>query len=170
MAMAVVFAMLASYAISRTLVPTLVMYLMRHREQALGRSALGVRYDDDRDTLFAGAARAAAAVQQARRVGRKVGVDDKAQVRQVEAAGGDVCGHTGAGMAVAQGLQGVGPFLLRQFPRELHGREPALAQGAVEVTHPFTRGAEDQRAGAFEVAQQVYDRVFDLVRGYADGA
>ncbi|WP_290867131.1 efflux RND transporter permease subunit [Aquabacterium sp.] len=33
LAMAVVFAMLASYALSRTLVPTLVMYLMRHHSQ-----------------------------------------------------------------------------------------------------------------------------------------
>jgi multidrug efflux pump subunit AcrB len=33
LAMAVVFAMLASYVISRTLVPTLVMYLMRHHER-----------------------------------------------------------------------------------------------------------------------------------------
>jgi multidrug efflux pump subunit AcrB len=34
LALAVVFAMLASYVLSRTLVPTLVMYLMRHRQQA----------------------------------------------------------------------------------------------------------------------------------------
>jgi CzcA family heavy metal efflux pump len=39
MAQAVVYAMLASYAISRTLVPTLVMYLMRHRVHHAGEAA-----------------------------------------------------------------------------------------------------------------------------------
>jgi multidrug efflux pump subunit AcrB len=38
LAMAVVFAMLASYVISRTLVPTLVMYLMRHRGRVADRA------------------------------------------------------------------------------------------------------------------------------------
>lgn len=37
LALAVVFAMLSSYVISRTLVPTLVMYLMRHREREASR-------------------------------------------------------------------------------------------------------------------------------------
>ncbi|MES3010392.1 MAG: efflux RND transporter permease subunit [Pseudomonadota bacterium] len=41
LAQAVVFAMLASYVISRTLVPTLVMYLMRHRAHEAGDAAPG---------------------------------------------------------------------------------------------------------------------------------
>lgn len=41
LALAVVFAMLASYVLSRTLVPTLVMYLMRHRERARPPGRLG---------------------------------------------------------------------------------------------------------------------------------
>lgn len=38
LALAVVFAMLASYVLSRTLVPTLVMYLMRHQARSGGRA------------------------------------------------------------------------------------------------------------------------------------
>ena len=73
-------------------------------------------------------------------------------------------------MAVTQGLQGVGAFALAQLARQAHDVEAALAQLGVQRTDAFTGVGEHQRAGAFEEAQQVDDRVLDLVRGDADGA
>ena len=140
-----------------------------HLEQALGGPALGVGHNDDRDALLARATRTAAPVQEAGGVGRQVGVDHQAEVGQVEATGRHVGGDAGAGMAVTQGLQRVRALLLRQFAGKLHGREAAFAQGAVQVADPLASGAEDQGAGAFEIAQQVHHRVLDLVRGHAHG-
>ena len=117
-----------------------------------------------------GPAGAAAAVEQAGLVDRQFGVDDETEVGQVQAAGGDVGGHAGPRMAVAQGLQGVGSLLLAQFARQLHRREASLAQGAVQVAHRLARGAEDQGPGGLVVAQQVDDGLLDLVGGDADGA
>ena len=139
-------------------------------EQPLGGAALGVRDHHDRDALLARTTRATAAVQQAGGVGRQVGVNDQAEVGQIEAPGGDVGGDAGPRMTIPQRLQRVGAFLLREFTGQLDGGEAAFAQRAVQVTDPFAGGAEDQRAGALEIAQQVDHRVLDLVGRHADGA
>jgi multidrug efflux pump subunit AcrB len=44
LAEAVVFAMLASYILSRTLVPTLAMYLLKAKQQSNGRPGLFTRF------------------------------------------------------------------------------------------------------------------------------
>ena len=116
-------------------------------EHLLGAAALGVRDEEDGHALLAGAAGAARAVEQGRLVGRQVGVDDEAEVGQVEAAGGDVGGDADLGVAVAQGLQRIVAFALVHFAGEADGVEAALAQGGVEVAHGFARGAEDEGAG-----------------------
>ena len=68
-------------------------------------------------------------------VGRKVGVDHKAEVGQVQPARGDVGGHTDPCATIAQSLQGVGAFPLAHLARKGHGVEPAFPQGRVQVAH-----------------------------------
>jgi hypothetical protein len=57
-------------------------------------------------------------------------VDHQFQVRQVDAARGDVGGDAHAGAAVAHGLQRVGAFCLAEFARQRHDlRSPVLQAG-----------------------------------------
>ena len=60
---------------------------------------------------------------------RQVGVDDQAEVRQVEPARGHVGGDADPGAAVAQRLQRVGALLLAELAGQRDGGEAALAQG-----------------------------------------
>ena len=97
-------------------------------------------------------------------------MDHQAQVRQVETARRHVGGDTGAGVAVAQRLQGVGALLLGHLARQADGGKAALAQCAVQAAHRLARVAEHQRAGALEIAQQIDHGVLDLARRDADRA
>ena len=98
-------------------------------EEALRLLELGGRDDQRRDALAPGAAGAAGAVQQRLGVGRQVGVDDEVEVRQVDAARGDVGRDADPGAAVAQRLQGVVALGLGELARQRHGGEAALRAG-----------------------------------------
>ena len=78
--------------------------------------------------MLAGAAGAAAAVDEDLRVLRQVGVDDEAEVGQIEPARGDVGGDADAGAAVAQRLERVVALALRELARERGDREAALGE------------------------------------------
>ncbi len=109
-------------------------------------------------------------MQQRLAIGRQVGVDHEVEVRQIEAARGDVGGDADPGAAVAQRLQGVGALVLAQLAGQRHRREAALQQAGVQVAHRLARGAEHQGAARLEEAQHIDDGVLDLVRRDADGA
>ena len=49
------------------------------------------------------------------RIVRNIGVNDEVEVRQVDAARRHVGGDADAGASIAQRLQRLGPFVLRQF-------------------------------------------------------
>ncbi|MNQ88686.1 hypothetical protein D3C85_1039660 [compost metagenome] len=97
-------------------------------------------------------------------------MDHQTQVGQVQTARGHVGGDADAGAAVAQGLQGVGALALAHLAGQGDGREAALQQRRLQVTHAVAGRAEDQGAGRFIEAQHVDDGVLDLVRSDAQGA
>ena len=94
---------------------------------------------------------------------RQVGVDDEAEIGQVDAAGGDVGGDADPGAAVAQRLQGMAALVLGQLARQRHRREAALDQAGMQVPHRLAGGAEHHGAAALEEAQHVDDRMLELV-------
>ena len=80
------------------------------------------------------------------RVVRQVGVNDEIELRQVDAARGDVGRDTDAGTSVAQGLQRQRALVLCQLARQRHHGEAALQKRRLQMPHRFTRVAEHQRA------------------------
>ena len=120
--------------------------------------------------LAPGAPGAPAAVLQAFRVIGQVGMDDEAEIGQVDAARGDVGGDTDARATVAQRLQRVIAFALAQFARQRDGGELPLLQRGVQVAHRLPRVAEHDGAGRIVEAQQIDDGVLDFSRRDADGA
>jgi len=107
-------------------------------------------------------------VQEAGLVHRQVSVNDEAKVRQVEAAGRHVGGDADPGMAIAQGLKGVGTLPLAKLTRQADHREAPLAQGRMHVPDPVAGIAEHQGARRFEQAKHIDHRMLDLVRRNAD--
>ena len=131
--------------------------------QPLGLTTARVRNQHDRDALLARPARAARPVQQAGAVHRQFGVDDQTQVRQVQTARGDVGGDADAGATVTQRLKRIGTLALTHFARQADGREAALQQRRLQVTHAVAGRAEDHGTRRLEPAQGVDHRVLDLV-------
>ncbi len=136
--------------------------------EAFGLAAAGVGHEQDADALAARAAGAAAAVKQRLVVVRQVGVDDEAEIRQVDAAGRDVGGDADARASVAQRLQGVVALALAQLARQGDGREAALEQACLQMPHRLAGVAEHHGGAHLVEAQHVDDRVLDLVGRDAD--
>ena len=101
---------------------------------------------------------------------RQVGVNDEVEVRQIDAARGDVGGDADAGASIAQRLQRLGAFVLRQFARQRDHGEAALQQRGLQMPDGISRVAEHQRARRLEKAQHVDDGVLDVAGGDPDGA
>ena len=101
---------------------------------------------------------------------RQIGVNDQAEIGQVDAARRHVGGDADAGAAVAQRLQRMGALALRQFAGQRDHREAALQQRGLQMIDRIARVAEHQRAGRFKKPQHVDDRVFDIGRRDPDGA
>ena len=139
-------------------------------QQALGLLVFGRRHDQGRDALVAGAARAARTVQQGFRRSGQVGVDHQFQPGQVDATGRDVGRDADPGAAIAQGLQGVGAFLLGQLARQRHDLKAPVAHAGQQVVHIGAGLAEDQRGRGFVQAQDVEDRMFAVARDDGIGA
>ena len=55
---------------------------------------------------------------------RQVEMDDEAEIGQVDAAGGDIGGHTDPGAPVAQRLQGIAALALGQLARRATTEKP----------------------------------------------
>ena len=139
-------------------------------EQELGLAPPGPGNQQDRDTLSPRPPRPARAVEHALDIGRDLGVDDQAQVGQVEAARGHVSRDADPGMAPAQGLEGLGPQVLGQLARQAHHRETPLAQGGSQVLHPLAGVGEDEGARRLVEPQKVHDRQVHLVGQDPDSA
>ena len=137
--------------------------------QTLGLAATRVGHQHDRDALLARPARPARTVQQAGAVHRQFGVDDQAQVGQVQTPRGDVGGDADAGAAVPQRLKRVGPLALAHFARQADRGEAPLQKRRLQMPHAVARGAEDHGPRRLEPAQGVDHGVFDLVGGDAIG-
>jgi hypothetical protein len=97
-------------------------------QQALGLTAPGMRHQQNADTLAAGPAGAAAAMQKLFAPLGQVGMDDEAEVGQVDAAGGNVGGHAHPRPPVAQRLQRMRALRLAEFARQGHHGKAALEQ------------------------------------------
>ena len=95
-------------------------------------------------------------------------MDDKIEVGQVDAAGGDVGRDADAGPAIAHRLQRVGALGLAQFARQRDHGKAAVEQPARQMLDAVAGGAEHQRVGAVEIQQRVDDGVFALGRRNGD--
>ena len=128
------------------------------------------RHQQNADALAAGAAGAAGAMLHHFRIVRDIGMDHEIEVRQIDAARGDVGGDADAGAAVAQRLQRVGALVLGQFARQRDDGKAALRQRRLQMPHRLARVAEHQRARRFKEAQRVDDRMVDIAGRDPDGA
>ena len=119
---------------------------MRRAQQPLGLAPLGDRGDQHRRSLAAGAAGAAAAVDERVGVQRQIGVHDQIDVGQVQAARGHVGGDQHVRVAPAQLLERAIALGLRAIARDAVGREAARDQRGVHLGHTLARRAEDDGA------------------------
>ncbi len=76
-------------------------------------------------------------------------MDDEVELREIEAAGGDVRGDEDAGAAVAEGLQGARALVLGELAGQRDRGEAALDEAGVEVADAVARGAETSAVGGF---------------------
>ena len=134
------------------------------RQQALCLAEFGRRHDQRRDTLLTRAAGPARTVQQRFAVRRQIGVDHQFQTRQVDAARGHIGRDADPRPAIAQRLQRMHPFRLRQLTRQRHNLETTVAHARQQVVHVHPGLAEHDRGARFIKAQDVEDRMF-LVTG-----
>ena len=91
-------------------------------------------------------------------------MDHQIKPRQINPACGDVGGDTNPRAPVAQRLQRMGAFLLRQLSRQRHNLKPAIAharQQSVNVGTGFAK--HNRRAGLIE-PQSVENRVVAIAR------
>ena len=97
-------------------------------------------------------------------------MDHQFQPRQINAARRHIGGDADPGAAIAQGLQGMGAFLLRQFPRQGHHLKAAIAHPRQQMVHIHPGLAEDNGGFRFVKPQQVEDRMFAVARRHRQGA
>ena len=141
---------------------------MGRSQQHVDLAAAGIGRQQDRNSLLSGPTSTARAVKEASLVHRQVGVDDEAEVRQVETTSRHIGGDADPGMAIAQGLEGVGTLPLPQLAREADHRKAPLAQGRMHVPYPVAGIAEHQCTRRFEQTQDIDHRVLNLVWGDAN--
>ena len=96
---------------------------------------------------------------------RQIGVDHQAEIRQIDAARGDVGRHADPRAAVPDRLKRGGAVMLAEFAGQSDRLETALQQAGMQMAHAVARGAEHERGRRLEVAQHIDDRMLDLVRG-----
>ena len=100
----------------------------RLREQPLGAAAAPERRQNGADALPAGAAGAPAPMLKRLDVVGQIGVNDDADIGQIDAPRGDVGRHQHARAAVAQRLHRLIALMLAQFARKRHGGKAALGR------------------------------------------
>ena len=137
-------------------------FKFRQLQHPRRRAAPMKRHDQRANALAASAARAAAPMQQRVGVGRQVGVNDKVEIRQVDAARRHVGRHADAGASVAHRLKRIGALGLAEFARERDHRKAAVPQSARQMLHRFARVAENDGVLGIEKQQGVDDGVFAI--------
>jgi hypothetical protein len=81
------------------------------------------------------------------RIVRQFGMNDEAEIRQVDATRGHVGGDANARASVAERLERVRAFALRQLARKGDDGKPAFEQRRLQMIDRAARIAEDDRAG-----------------------
>ncbi len=99
---------------------------------------------------------------------RQVRLDDEREVGQIDAARGDVRRDAHPRPPVAHLGQRLVALGLRQFAGQRHDAEAALLQCAGEPGDAVARGAEHDRRARIVPAQQIDDRLLDLVAADPD--
>src|SRR3546814_13006224 len=114
--------------------------------------------------MLAGTAEPAGTVLQCSSVARKVGVNDEAQIGQINTARCHVRRHAYTRTAVPQSLHGMIALILAMLARKRDSIEPALNKAGMQAPNAFARRAEDHGKVRFMETQKVDDAVFNSVR------
>ena len=141
-----------------------VGHQLRALQQPLRLAHLGRRHDQDRGPLAPRPPGPAGTVQQHFGIGRQVGMDHQFQPRQVDPPRGHIGRDADPRPPVAQRLQGVHPFGLRQFARQRHHLKTAVHHPGEEVIHVRPGLGKNDRRRRLVEAQHVEDRVFLVAR------
>jgi hypothetical protein len=104
------------------------------------------------------------------RIVRNIGMNDEVEIRQIDAARGDVGRYADAGAAIPQRLQRHRSLVLGQFARQRDHGEAALQQRRLQMPDRFPRVAEHQRARRFVESQNIDDGMLDIAGGDPDRA
>ena len=131
--------------------------------------AAGIGDEEDRCALLARASRPSGPVLERFGVARQFHMDHQRERRQIDAARGNVCRNANAHAAVAQGLHRLVAFVLAMLARQRDNGKAALGQAGMQVADIIAGCAEQQRRGRFVEAQQIDDRILDIVGGNGDG-
>ena len=104
------------------------------RQYLFGFAAARGRDEQNADPFASGTTGAARAILQDLRVVGQIGMDDEAEIRQIDAARSDVGCNADAGAAIAQSLQCVIAFGLAEFARKRDDGTAAFPKDGVEWT------------------------------------
>src|SRR3546814_4841875 len=109
--------------------------------------------------LLARTAGPAGTVLQCFSVARNVGVNDEAQIGQINTARCHVRRHAYTRTAVPQSLHGMIALILAMLARKRDSIEPALNKAGMQAPNAFARRAEDNGNVRFMETQKVDDAV-----------
>src|SRR3546814_2581508 len=98
-----------------------------------------------------------------------VGVNDEAQIGQINTARCHVRRHAYTRTAVPQSLHGMIALILAMLARKRDSIEPALNKAGMQAPNAFARRAEDNGNVRFMETQKVDDAVFNIVRRHCYG-
>ena len=124
------------------------------------------RQHQRRNPLAARPAGPARPVQQRLRRARQIGMDHQFQPRQVQAPRRHIGRNAHPCAAIAQSLQRVGAFGLRQLTRQSHRLKPPVGHAGKQVVHIGPGLAEDDRGAGLVISQKVKDRMFAVAHGH----
>ena len=137
-------------------------------QQTLGFLEFGRGHDQRRDPLLTRTSGTARTVQQ--RFGRtgQIGMDHQFQPRKVNAACRHIGGNANPCPTIAQSLQRMGAFGLRQLARQGHSLKTTIGHTRKEMVHIGACFAKNDRGPRLVIAQQVKDRVFAVPHSHRD--
>ena len=137
-------------------------------QKTLGLFCGFLRDDHRRYPLASGPPGAPGPVQQTFGVCRQIGMNNKAEVWQVNTPRGHIRRDADTRAPVAHRLQRVGPFGLGQLTGQANHRKPAIGQARGQVIDRRTGVGKDNRAGGIMEPQQVENGVFLILLRHAD--
>ena len=138
-------------------------------QQTFGLAAARQGNQHDAYALFTSPAGAAAAMLQNFGVIGQIGMDDEAEIGQIDAACRHIGCDTDPGTAIAEGLQRVVAFALAKFSRKIDSGKAPLRQRGMQMFHMFAGVAENNSAGGIDKAQHIDHGMFDFIGGNPHG-